>query len=237
VSGTTRPNADTARWKAAASELSAEKSLARLVSNARNVVATVSAVATALAALGLVAVDELRGSQLILLLAVVTLILVIFAVGLASVSLVLRTREVNPENLVEVEAWYRSQFRRGGFVTAAGVALLLGIAATGATGLAVLLTSPGSEPQLFVSVSGNGGGQSVALSAEAENLRAGSSTLIILTALEGDREVVLFESAGIVGSDGVLSVDTVVSVSPTHRCFTAVADVAGQSSEASLRCG
>jgi hypothetical protein len=130
-------------WRAAAAELTPARSLARIDAHARQVVGTVSVVGTLLTGLGLVAGDQVATSAVARWLAVAAVAAAVAAVVVAwSCQLLRLVARFTPGNLVEVQAWYRRQFRRAYGVWAAGVLLLVAIVVAAAAALVVLATGP-----------------------------------------------------------------------------------------------
>ena len=96
-------------WESTAKELTPDKSLARIAANAKFTVATVTVVGAVLTALGLVTVQTVNMDRTSRILADLSVSAGLLAVLLALLYLALRVREVNAQNLVQVEDWYRSE--------------------------------------------------------------------------------------------------------------------------------
>jgi amino acid permease len=107
--------------------------------HARQVVGTVSVVGTLLTSLGLVADEQVEQSAVArwLVAAAVAAVVVAWACQLLRLA-----SRFTPGNLVDVERWYRRQFRRAYGVWAAGLLLLVAIVVAGAAALVVLATGP-----------------------------------------------------------------------------------------------
>jgi hypothetical protein len=138
-------------WRAAA-ELAPDRSLARVDAKAQQVVGTVSVVGLALTGLRLVASEllDLPSAARWPALAAAGATIVAVVLAIAS-SLLWAAPALAPGNLLEVEAWYRRQFRRAYLVVAAGwLAVVLGAIAA----VAAIASDQPSEPTLAVETAG-----------------------------------------------------------------------------------
>lgn len=195
------------RWQTAARYLQPENSVERIVTSAKYVIASVTVVATVLTAVGSFKVEEIAQDPLSKWLAASTGVVVAGAILLAYLPLVMKTQEVQVENLVEVERWFDNEIKKGRFVRLAGIALSLAVVLAvittvtatvgrGEPGLAVTLTesglgaqqklivtvavsSPSQQDPLTVSVTGTRGDEKLLLlqSTHSEVLTAGTTVL------------------------------------------------------------
>jgi hypothetical protein len=196
-------------WETAAQELGPEKSLARISANAKFTVATVAVVSTALTALGLVSAQALVGAaRTPRTLAVLSVGAAVLAILAALLYLALRVRQVNVENLAEVQRWYEREFRRTWPVMAASWLLILAVALGGAAGLLTALDAGGeSAPQLTLQVAGTEGQRMVTASATVAGLRARSVVALRATAESaGTAPVLLFETRTTVDKTGQVTI-------------------------------
>jgi hypothetical protein len=152
VTNVDEPSAADRRWQALADELAPTKSLQRIDAANTRVVATVSAVATVLTGLGLLAAGaaNLPGAGRWLAVGAVMLAVAALLVALRGQTVTV-TRNLNLNNLVEVEQWYRKRFERR--APSARTATILLTAAIGCAGLAAavsLLVGGDEAPTLAV---------------------------------------------------------------------------------------
>lgn len=140
------------RWLALADELAPAKSLQRIDAANARVVAAVSAVATVLTGLGLIAAGAANLPEPGRWLAAI-------AVGLAVLALlaalhgqtVTITRDLHLNNLIDVEDWYRERFeRRAPLARVATVLLVAAVACAGASATVSLLIGQNEAPTLAV---------------------------------------------------------------------------------------
>jgi hypothetical protein len=195
-------------WGTAARELGPEKSLARISANAKFAVATVAIVGTALTALGLVNAQALVGARTPRTLALLSVGAAVLAVLAALLYLALRVRQVNVENLVEVQRWYEREFRRTWPAMAASWLLILSVALGGAAGLITALdTAETGAPQVTLQVAGTGRERTVTASATVTGLRTRSVVALRATAESaGKAPVLLFETRTTVGRTGQVTI-------------------------------
>jgi len=195
-------------WEGAAKELTPDKSLARIAANAKFTVATVTVVGAALTALGLVTVQTVNMDHTSRALAELSVSAGLLAVLLALLYLALRVREVNTQNLVQVEDWYRSEFRRAWVAVAAGWVLIVAVLLAGIAGLHSTLVSRAElPPQLALQVESIGCKRNVTASATLMNMRVGALVILRLTGEPtGGKPVLLVESKMTVNNTGTAMV-------------------------------
>lgn len=197
-------------WESTAKELTPDKSLARIAANAKFTVATVTVVGAALTALGLVTVQTVNMDRTSRILAELSVSAGLLAVLLALLYLALRVREVNAQNLVQVEDWYRSELRRAWVAVAAGRVLIVAVALAGIAGLYSTLASHAElPPQLALQVAGTGCKRNVTASATLMNMRVGAVVILRLTGEPtGSKPVLLVESKITVNNTGTAMVSS-----------------------------
>lgn len=195
-------------WDIAAQELTPGKSLARIVANARFTVATVTVVGAVLTALGLITVQAVVADHIARVFAVFSIGATLLAVLLALLYLALRVRKVNPENLVQVESWYRRELRRTWLAVAASWLLIVAVVLAGCAGLRTALTSQDQRPpQLALQIAGTGGEHIVTTSATLSNLQGGTVVVLLLTGeATGGKPVLLMETKTMVSDVGTATV-------------------------------
>jgi hypothetical protein len=191
-------------WDNAAKELAPDKSLARIAANAKFTVATVTLVGTALTSLGIVTVQTVNIDSISRAFAIFSVSAGLLAVLLALFYLALRIRDVNPQNLVEVEKWYRSELRRTWIVIIASWMLIIAVILAGIAGLKSAFASRNEHPpQLALQVAGTGYERSVIASANLVNMRIGAVVVLRLTGeAAGRKPVLLVESSSTVNDGG-----------------------------------
>ncbi|MEU7906605.1 hypothetical protein [Actinoplanes sp. NPDC049118] len=159
AAGVSRPvSARSRMWAAAGAELAPAKSLARVDERAKQIVTNVSLVGSLLTGLGLVAGAKLDRSTPAKTLAIAAVCAALFAIVVALTSMLLRfTPALTPANVLEVEEWYRRQFRWAYGVIAGGVLLLVAVLLAGAAALVVLIGAGGAdEPAVSAQIAGTG---------------------------------------------------------------------------------
>jgi len=162
-------------WEAAAAELTPHKSLERVDARAQQVLGTVSVVGIVLTAFGLVAGTLLgppsAASWVAQIAAAAALLAVMLALG---ASLLRVTPALTPGNLLEVEAWYRAQFRRAYAVVAAGW-LLVGALALAAIAAALLLARGDAvNPVISMALAGVGAEAKLVVRVEFSGVKPGA---------------------------------------------------------------
>jgi hypothetical protein len=143
-------------WRAARSELTPQKSLARITANARATVATTALVGTLLTGLGLVSGQTLLTGGLARWAALGAAAAALASVLTGLVYLAQRLRDVNPRDLGAVERWYVDQFRRARLAVAASWLLVPAVVLAGVAVVATLLPGGTAEPALGLRVAGSG---------------------------------------------------------------------------------
>jgi hypothetical protein len=138
------------RWLALADELTPAKSLARLDTVSARVVSTVGVVATLLTGFGLLAATLPGTGGVVRVVAIGSVVLAVAAVACAvAAQVVTITTDLNPTDLLEVEAWYRTRFAsRAPLTRGAGLLLLLSVVAAGVVAITALLDRGSHAPVL-----------------------------------------------------------------------------------------
>lgn len=134
------------RWNELASQLTPAASLARIDTVTSRAVTTITVIGLLLTGLGALAAGQFARHGAARDLAVAAVITATLAVASALTAQVLTiTRGLNPDNLIEVRAWYHRQFNiRARATQAATVLLILSSLLAGATAVTTLLTTPHS---------------------------------------------------------------------------------------------
>jgi hypothetical protein len=155
---------------ALADELTPAKSLVRLDAATARVVTTVSVVGTLLTGFGLLAagLPTLGGAARAF--AVVSMVFAFFAVLSALTAQILTiTRSLNTNNLKDVERWYQRRFQtRAPLTRAAGVLLVVAVAAAGVAAVLAIARSDPDRASMAVSRAGEAAAPSPSGSASAE---------------------------------------------------------------------
>jgi hypothetical protein len=170
-------------WESAAAELTPDKSLARVDARAQQIVGTVSLVGVVLTGFGLAGstLGHLGDARWF---AAAATAAAVCAVLLALGASLLRVRPaLAPGNLLEVEAWYRAQFRRAYPIVAAGWLLLVGMALAGVAVGIVLIQGRSSDPMISVANAGAGGGSKLTVRVEFAALDPGELVRTEVTGL------------------------------------------------------
>jgi hypothetical protein len=145
MTGPVRPatSADRA-WAELSAQLTPAASLARIDAVTARAVTTVTVIGLLLTGLGALAAGQFARHGAARDLAVAAVIAATLAVALALCAQVLTiTRGLNPDDLLEVQAWYHSQFNIRARTTQAATVLLIAAALlAGATATITLLTTP-----------------------------------------------------------------------------------------------
>jgi hypothetical protein len=216
------PGPDDERWQAARSELTPEKSLARITANARATVATTALVGTLLTGLGLVSGQTMLGGGLARWAALGAAAVALTSVLTGLVYLAQRLREVNPRDLGAVRQWYEQQFRRARLAVAASwllvLAVLLAAVAVGAT----LVPGGGSgEPALGLRVAGSGAARAVDADVTVSGLPAAAVVRVLVLGVGGScPEAVLVTARGRADRSGKVTLTGHVAPAPAcHRAF------------------
>ena len=155
-------------------ELSPVPSLKRIGASARFTVSTVSVVATALTAFGLVAAAWLSAYPYVRVLAFAAAGAAAIALLCALGYLALRLEKRNWQNNVLVEKWYNNQFRRAGLVAAASWLLIVAVVLAGTAGtIAAVDASKADAPVLGLEVAGTGHQCTVTATVSVDHLAPG----------------------------------------------------------------
>ncbi|MFE2413910.1 hypothetical protein ACFXDE_36825 [Kitasatospora sp. NPDC059408] len=222
------PTSDTLRWQKAADALAPDQSLQRVAANAKFVIATVTVVGTALTALGLVSVDQLSHRPLARAFALIAIVLTLAAVLMALRYLVLRSRAVALDNLLDVEAWYKEELGLSIWVRAAGWLLFSAVLCAGLAGLTAAVTA---DPwyQVGLQSSGLAGTTSLSATASANGVSRGALAQATVTAKDaGGVETVVLRTARTADSGGTARIDATVPVTGHYQSFTIVLTSQGQ---------
>src|SRR5690242_20590706 len=126
------PTADDRNWQAASDALTPDQSLTHINATARTTVSTVALVGTALTALGLLSASSLLAETVTRWLATAAAALALLAVVASITFLALRLERVRTGDLLDVEQWYRRQFRRAYIAVVGSWLLLAGVICAGA---------------------------------------------------------------------------------------------------------
>ena len=144
MTGSVRPTipADQA-WADLAAQLTPVNSLARIDTVTARAVTTITVLGTLLTGLGALAAGQFTHSAAARDLAAATVAAAALAVASALTAQVLTiTRRLNPNDLAEVQAWYRRQFTIRAYTTqAATFLLILAALLAGATAATTILTT------------------------------------------------------------------------------------------------
>jgi hypothetical protein len=161
-----------AQLREVADQLDPTTTLTRIGERARFTVGAVSAVGTALTALGLLSADRLLQPGLARVVALVATMTATTAVALALSYLALRVTWINRRNLTEVENWLESELRRVRYVVWAGRLIVVAVLAAGAAGvLSALLTTP--RANLVVQLLQDAGGGKATVQVKIDGGRPG----------------------------------------------------------------
>ncbi|MFD9030624.1 hypothetical protein ACFVZW_05590 [Streptomyces sp. NPDC059567] len=215
-------SADTRRWQRAAAALEPEHTLTKIATNAKFVLTSITLLGTAISAAGLVSITRLTQRPELLALTVFAFVLSLGAVLLALWTLVLRSREVNLDDLEDVKAWYEEEFGHAVRVAAAGWLLCAGVLLAGvAAVIAAVVAAP--SYQVALQSAGSDGKHSITASASATG--AGQDSVLTVTVTGTDAsgaETVLIRSSSTADADGAAKVKASVD---TDRAFASYAIV------------
>lgn len=179
------------RWLRAAEELAPQKSLARASSNGRFLVGLVVLVSSLITGFGTIALNSVTLRSTSRAVVVLVVLLVTSSVSLALSSLVLRTGHVAIGDLVDVERWYASEFRRMRRIAWAGWLLVAAIVLSGLLG-AIMVWSPPEGKTKPPPIHENGASAVVLLGfnlpVDAEHAAAGSAEGPITSAVDAGIE-------------------------------------------------
>jgi hypothetical protein len=161
-------------WRNAASTLTPDKSLARVDDKAKQVVGSVTLVGSLLTGLGLIAPAGLPLPPVARVFAIASVCVAVVAVVLGLSSVLLRfTPALSSGDLVEVERWFRRQFRRAYLVVAAGVLLLLAVVLAAAAAVVTLVATSSPDPLIVLQVGRTGADLQVSVRADIDGLSSG----------------------------------------------------------------
>lgn len=218
----TRPTPAGLRWRAAADDLSPEKSLSRVAANAKYVVATVTVVGATLATVGVTSAAGLADRPAIRALVLVAAVLSALAVVVALSFLTLRSHPVNLENLVEVESWYAAELKRGIWVRVAGYLLVIAVLTAITAGiLAAVSASP--RARLGIQAVPAGTTTKVTASATFEGLRSAATVHLYAD------QVLLGVASRQPDAGGAVTIEMAVDAPATGTAYRIVAEADGLS--------
>lgn len=137
------PSAADEAWADLATQLTPASSLARIDTVTARAITTTTILGTLLTGLGVLTTGQFTHSTAARALAAATVATAALAVACALAAQVLTiTRQLNPSNLAEVQAWYRRQLTIRAYTTQAATILLIGAALlAGATTATTILTA------------------------------------------------------------------------------------------------
>jgi hypothetical protein len=224
------------KWQTAATYLQPEKSVERIVASAKYVITSVTIVATVLTAVGTLKAEEFAADPILKLLATSTGIVVSGAILLAYLPLIMRTKDVQVENLLEVERWFKSEMEKGRFVRSAGIFLSLAVVLAVIT--AVVAAVGREDPHAAVSIveTGFGTQQKVVVTVTVPSPSQDPLTVLV-TASRGTERLVLLQSTHskvLAGRTTVLN-QTVEGVQG-FQCFAAEVRYGNRVTKQSLGC-
>lgn len=196
------------------SELLPAPSLKRVGASARFTVSTVSVVATALTAFGLVAAASLSAYPYVRVLAFAAALAAALALLCALGYLALRLETRNWQNNVLVKKWYDKQFRRAGLVVAASWLLIVAVVLAGTAGtIAALDASNADVPVLGLAVAGTGHQCTVTATVSVDHLAPGD--VITLQVTSGTGYIIMVGKTN-ADSTGSAKLDTTLSGAPCN---------------------
>jgi membrane-bound lytic murein transglycosylase B len=131
------------RWAELAAQLTPAASITRIDTVTARAVTTVTVIGILITGFGALAAGQITQSRIAQHLAAATVIAATLAVACALMAQVLTVaRQINPANLVEVQAWYRRQFgTRARATQAATILLVIAALLAGATAAATVLSA------------------------------------------------------------------------------------------------
>jgi hypothetical protein len=193
-------------------ELYPVPSLARISTNAKFTVSTVSIVGTALTAFGLVTAASLSVYGPVQLLASAAAGIALLALLCALSYLALRLEKRNYQNNENVRNWYKKQFRRAGLVVAASWLLILAVLLAAAAGtVAAVNASKADAPVLGLVVAGTGDQRTVTATVSIDHLQPGD--IVTLRVTSGTGQVVIVGETT-ADSSGSAKLDTTLRDAP-----------------------
>jgi hypothetical protein len=222
------PSPAALRWKAAAAELAPEKSLARVATNSKYMIATVTVVGSALTGLGLVGASTLSTHPQAGFLAAIAVVLAGAAVVLALSTLVLRSRPVNLENLAAVKQWYADEFGRAKFVRWAGILLVLAVITALSAGLTATLVRD-QQMTIGLQVMGTGASRSASIAVTAGDLSSNAIATVWLYGVPSSgAPATLIVAQQSADSSGAITVKATVDKVSQYPLYRAVLQVDGK---------
>ncbi|MFC0844804.1 hypothetical protein ACFH04_13955 [Streptomyces noboritoensis] len=212
----------TLRWQRAAVALEPEHTLGRIAANAKFVLTSITVLGTALSAAGLVSITRLTHRPELLGLAVFAFALSLGAVLLALRTLVLRSREVNLDNLGDVKAWYEEEFGQAIRVAVAGWLLCGGVLAAGVAAVVAALVATPSY-QVALQSAGSGAKHSLTASASATDADRGAVLTVSVSGTDASgAETVLIRSSSTTDADGAAKIKASVDTDRTYASYKIV---------------
>jgi hypothetical protein len=207
-------------------ELYPVPSLARISTNAKFTVSTVSIVATALTAFGLVTAASLSAYRPVQLLASAAAGMALLALLCALSYLALRLEKRNYEDNQNVRKWYAKQFRRAGLVVAASWLLILAVLLAAAAGtVAAVNASKADAPVLGLAVTGAGHERTVTATVSIDHLQPGD--IVTLRVTSGTGQVIIIGETN-ADSTGSAKLDTALHDAPGSAGYSLEVLVAGR---------
>lgn len=251
VSG--RVTAEDRFWRVAAAEgLAPDKSLTRMNDKAKQVVTSVTLVGTVLAGFGLIAPATLPLPPAARGLAIGAVAAAVLAVALGLGSLLLHfDPAIRPNNITEVQAWYRLQFGRARLVVAAGWVLLLALALAAAAAFVTLIDPARPDPLVVLQATGGAAGDiQVSARVEIAGMQPGDTLLIDLAAVDAGTRTITARAVGHPAANGTATVTLtdpkfpagstaeVTTLLPERQCVAtlAVAPAAADAASATVVC-
>jgi hypothetical protein len=192
-------------------------SLARISTNAKFTVSTVSIVGTALTAFGLVTAASLSVYGPVQLLASAAAGIALLALLCALSYLALRLEKRNYELNDNVRNWYKKQFRRAGLVVAASWLLILAVLLAAAAGtVAAVNANKADAPVLGLVVAGTGDQRTVTATVSIDHLQPGA--IVTLRVTSGTGQVVIVGETN-ADSSGSAKLDTTLRDAPGNAGY------------------
>lgn len=209
------------RWETASGELTPEKSLSRVNTNARATVGSVTLVGTLLTGLGLLSAQTLPTGGPVRGFALAAAAAAGIAVLLALLYLALRLERLNVQDIGEVENWYHRQFRRAYLAVAASWLLVLAVVLAAVTAVLGLAHVGRPEPALGLRLAGTGDQRTVEADVSVSGLDPGALVVVRIlgVAAAACPEVVLFDSRNTADQSGKVSLKSSIGSLPCNSAF------------------
>ncbi|WP_329619438.1 hypothetical protein OG357_02095 [Streptomyces sp. NBC_01255] len=215
-------SAETRRWQRAAEALEPEHTLVRIAANAKFVLTSITLLGTAISAAGLVSITRLTQRPELLALTVLAFALSLGAVLLALWTLVLRSREVNLDDLEDVKTWYEEEFGHAGRVAAAGWLLSGGVLLAGVVAVIVAVVANPSY-QVALQSAGSDGKHSLTASAGATDAGPDSVLTVSVTGKDASgAETLLIRGSSTADADGAAEIEASVDTDRAFASYTIV---------------